>query len=73
MKTDERWRVIHGFPFFVALLQGFLFMFFIRQEPVVFNIANGNNEEAAALLKKVYQQGDLNETALNEKVLVCVN
>jgi len=61
MRTTERWRILHGFPSFIAILQSILFLLFIRQEPIAFNIANGNDDEAAALLKKVYRKSDLNE------------
>ena len=46
MKKDQRWRIIFALPCLIAIAQSACFLFIIRQEPVGYNIAKDNDEEA---------------------------
>ena len=61
MAEDERWRIIYGVPALIAIIQISLFLLVIRQEPVAFSIAEGKEEEAKALLRRVYKSGGVED------------
>ena len=51
---DEMWRVILGMPAVIGIVNILLFVVYYRQEPVAFSVANGNEAEAKALLRRAY-------------------
>jgi len=56
MKEDDvKWRIIFSIPIWLSIVQIVCYLCCIREEPVGFNISNGNDEGAKALLKKVYK------------------
>ena len=67
MVDDERWRIIYGVPAIVSVVQILLFLLVVRQEPVAFSIADGREEEAKALLRKIYKKSSVDnfEEAIN--------
>lgn len=59
MKADEvGWRVIYGFPYICQVLTNLLFLTMFREDSIVFNIANGNDEDALKLIRKVYDKNE---------------
>lgn len=58
MKKDDLWRVIYGFPYICQFLTNLMFLTCFREDSIVFNIANGNDEAAIALIKKVYAKDE---------------
>ena len=58
--TDSNWRVIFAMPSVFAILQILLYKTVCKFEPVNFLIANGRDDEAVDLLKKIYtvDEGD---------------
>ena len=59
MADDENWRVIFAMPAVIAIIQILLFLFVFKEEPVAFNIAEGKEAEAKALLKRIYKSKDV--------------
>ena len=59
MADDERWRIIYGVPALVAIIQMLLFLLALKEEPVAFSIADGREEEAKALLRKIYKSSNV--------------
>ena len=66
MKDDNRWRLIYLMPAFIAITQILLFLIFFKEEPVAFSIAEGNEEEAKTLLKKVYKKTENFDELIDE-------
>jgi len=54
LKADGNWRIIYGFPYLCQFLTNLLFLTAFREDSIVFNIANGNDEDALLLIRKVY-------------------
>ena len=55
VEDNVSWRIIFSIPLWLSILQILFYLCCIREEPVGFNISNGNEEGAKALLKKVYK------------------
>ena len=55
---DEMWRVIYAFPIFIGILQIVLFHFFFKQEPTVYCISMGRDDEAKTMMHRVYKKAD---------------
>lgn len=58
MKVDGNWRIIYGFPYICQVLTNLMFLTCFREDSIVFNIANGNDEDAIKLIKKVYAKDE---------------
>lgn len=55
-------------PLVIAFLQCFFFLCVIRQEPVGYCVSMDRQDEARALLKKVYLKGKLTDEEFNSKI-----
>ena len=71
MADDERWRIIYAVPALVAIVQILLFLLVLREEPVAFSIADGREEEAKALLRKIYKSSNVDdfEASIDEQYM----
>jgi len=58
MEKDGFWRVIYGFPYICQFLTNLMFLTCYREDSIVFNIGTGNDEEALALIRKVYAKDE---------------
>ena len=54
-------------PAFIAIAQILILLIFFRQEPIAFSISRGKEEEAKALLRKVYKKTDNFEALIDEQ------
>ena len=56
MRADNiKWRIVLSVSLWLSVLQIMFYMCCIRQEPVGFSIANGDDQGAKALLRNVYK------------------
>ena len=65
MAEDEMWRIIYGAPALLAIAQILLFLLVFKHEPVAYNVALRNEEDAKALLRKVYKKTDNFDALIN--------
>lgn len=57
-EADEFWRVIYGFPYLLQFLMVLMFTTCFSHDSIVYNISHGHEDEAKALIKKVYAKGE---------------
>lgn len=48
-ETDQLWRIIFGLPGVIAIFHIILLLTIFKEEPIIFNISNGNLKEAQTL------------------------
>ena len=53
-KADGNWRILYGFPYICQFFTILMFMCCFREDSITFTISQGKDEEALALIKKVY-------------------
>lgn len=53
---DEFWRFIYGFPLVFCFLLHIVFMFYLKEDSIIFSIKNGKIEDAMITIKQVYQK-----------------
>ena len=51
---DGNWRVLYGFPYICQVITILIFTFVFKQESITYSIANNDDEQALALIKRVY-------------------
>ena len=54
--NDTFWRWMYLFPCFLNIYMLLIFFIFIKEDSIIFNLANNNDQQALNLIKKVYQQ-----------------
>ena len=54
-ENDSNWRLIFLVPALLGSIGLVMLLFFFREEPITFCIANGRDEEAMIHMKKVYR------------------
>ena len=52
---DKNWRIIYAMPGVFAVVQIVIYLTILREEPINYCIANGRDEEALKLIKRVYK------------------
>ena len=57
-KQDTFWRVVYGFPIIFCTLQEIIFLFFLKEDSILFSIKNGNDLDAIKLIKRVYNKDE---------------
>jgi len=55
-KADGNWRILYGFPYICQFFTVLIFACCFREDSITFSISQGKDDEALALIKKVYSE-----------------
>lgn len=55
---DSFWRVLYLIPVVMNISMLITFTLFIKQDSIMFNLSNGNDEEARTMIKKIYAKSE---------------
>lgn len=55
--VDQRWRIIFLMPCVFATLQIILYLVYIKEEPYMFCISTGRDEEGKRMIRRVFKAG----------------
>ena len=61
---DSFWRVIYGFPVLLSAIMLFNFIFFIKEEPIMYSLSKDEDEEATFLIRKIYHADEDHDEVL---------
>ena len=56
--NDHFWRVIYAFPALLNTIMLCNFLLFIKEEPIMFSLSEGNEESALKLIDKIYHPNE---------------
>lgn len=70
LSTTQIWRYLFFLPSITACVIIFMFVAVLRQDTIVFDLANENEEDARTLIKRIYQPttDDVHEVILKEYI-----
>lgn len=51
---DQNWRIVFAIPGMIATIQIVLYLAVVRWEPILYSISNDKEDDAKALIRKVY-------------------
>ena len=57
-KNDEFWRFCYLFPMFINLFMLSSFALFIKEDSIMYNLSLDRDDEALALIDKIYQKSE---------------
>lgn len=65
-KDTMMWRIPFGIQYVSEVLTVMAFEAFFPEDSVIFNIANGNDNQALSLISRIYPKGECPEDILDE-------
>lgn len=61
---DSFWRLIYIFPVFLSLVMLLNFIFFIKEEPIMYSLSKEDDTKALVLINKIYHADEDHEAIL---------
>lgn len=55
LKADQMWRVIFLMPAFISIIEIFLYIGFVREEPITFSIMSFKDKQAKNMMSLIYK------------------